>query len=245
MAGLDGPPTAAAAGAPPKSETVTTSSGAVDVGLVAPRGKPSAVAICIHGKSPNVDVVYEWRPMADSLLERNIVTLMPNLHSCEKTAPATGAVADVQAALLEILAWAAAKYPELPVTIYGKSWGGLQATLLAKAAAAAAPEFSERVVGLVLACPSPGIEDLPGILAAVPLPTLLLWAQDDSTIPYAAHEAYLGPLRQRPGGDKLTVFCSIAAGGHKIVPFLQDEAAANKLLTWGDLAPLLRRVAGA
>jgi len=215
-----------------KVEVVATPRGEVEVCVCEPRSAACAVAIFIHGKSPRV--IWEWQDLAPKVRDRGVAVIYPNFHSCPATTPGSGSDEAVLGALQTILRWVRERHSDLPVILYGKSWGGAQALSLAVA---------DEVQGLVLACPSPKVPfDLAGALGALATPVLLLWARDDDTIPFEHHELFLGPLRARPAGEKRTIFEALHAGGHRIEPMLELERTREKLLTWPDLVPLLGRI---
>lgn len=220
-------------------ELVETTVGEIQVGVVAPRQRPSAVALCIHGKSTAHDVVWEWKELASQMCPRRVATVMPNLHSCAETAPASAEPEYVLAALQDILQWVVSRYEDTPVVVYGKSWGGALAAALASTEPAS-------VSGLVLACPAHRVlPDLEEVLRGVAQPTLVLWARDDTVVPFDKSDLFLAPLREREAGDKLTVFMPVPEGGHRVSAFMDADALRDKILNWPDLAPLLRRFAPA
>eukprot|EP00927_Polykrikos_kofoidii_P069608 TRINITY_DN65151_c0_g1_i1.p1 TRINITY_DN65151_c0_g1~~TRINITY_DN65151_c0_g1_i1.p1 ORF type:complete len:236 (+),score=38.24 TRINITY_DN65151_c0_g1_i1:124-831(+) len=220
---------------PANVEVVETSLGKIDVGVIEPVKAPTAVALLVHGKSPNV--IWEWREVAERLSERGVAAVLPNLHSTSATNPAQAEVESVQVGLREILVWTCSRFVNTPVVVYGKSWGGAHAAALAAAEA-------DTVTGLVLACPSHRVlSDLASTLAEVRQPTLLLWARDDTVVAFENHAAFLTPLKERPGGDKKTIFATSETGNHNVGPLLENPSTGDKMLNWPDLAGLLNSVA--
>mmetsp|Transcript_74885 Transcript_74885/g.231533 ORF Transcript_74885/g.231533 Transcript_74885/m.231533 type:complete len:254 (-) Transcript_74885:5-766(-) len=239
-----------AATAPPASGTpaafmeamesfqVDTPSGEVEVRLCLPAGeRPVALALMVHGMSPERDVVWEWGGVVEELRRRNTASVYPNLHSCDLTAPARAQAEDVGAALEAIVAWgrlrvAAGEAERVPLLVYGKSWGGAQALELCARLAAARPAPA---AGLCLACPSAKLAARAEKVASIAAPVLLVWAKDDDVIPFDRHEDLLQELRARPSGP--TIFVPTKAGGHRVDRMAASDAGlAAKLAEWPDLA---------
>eukprot|EP00420_Gonyaulax_spinifera_P021514 CAMPEP_0197906472 /NCGR_PEP_ID=MMETSP1439-20131203/62707_1 /TAXON_ID=66791 /ORGANISM="Gonyaulax spinifera, Strain CCMP409" /LENGTH=232 /DNA_ID=CAMNT_0043527831 /DNA_START=70 /DNA_END=765 /DNA_ORIENTATION=+ len=213
-----------------EAHSVDTPVGPVETKLCLPAGTPVALAVLIHGMSPERDIVWEWGCIVEELRQRKTAVVFPSLHTCDRTAPAAGVAADVTAALAAVTAWAREKIGSSPpVVVYGKSWGGARAVEFAASAAAT------DVAGLCLACPSTQIENRAEQIASLTVPTLLAWARDDKTIPFEVHEQLLEELRARKSGA--TVFVPVKEGGHRVDRMAAgDSGLAAKLAEWPDLA---------
>uniref|UniRef100_A0A7S1L8I2 Uncharacterized protein n=1 Tax=Alexandrium catenella TaxID=2925 RepID=A0A7S1L8I2_ALECA len=220
-----------------ETHRVQTPAGEIDVKLCLPAGEhPVSLALMIHGMSAQRDIIWEWGGVVEELRRRKTASVYPNLHSCDVTAPAAARAADVAVALEAIAAWARLRVSkgeasEVPLLVYGKSWGGAQALeLCAHIAAAKAP-----VAGLCLACPSTKLESRADKVASLATPVLLVWARDDDIIPFDSHEPLLEELRARPAGP--TVFAPTKAGGHNVFQMAALDADLRaKLVEWPDLA---------
>mmetsp|Transcript_87218 Transcript_87218/g.273129 ORF Transcript_87218/g.273129 Transcript_87218/m.273129 type:complete len:256 (+) Transcript_87218:95-862(+) len=224
-----------------ESVQVETPAGEIEVKLCLPAGEhPVALALMVHGMSPERDIIWEWGGVAEELRQRKTATVYPNLHSCDLTAPACAKPEDVAAALEAIAAWGLLRVGgggsgAVPLLVYGKSWGGAQAIELCARLAAAKPPAPAPAAGLCLACPSTGIDQLTEKVASVAAPALLVWAKDDAVIPFDMHGPLLEELRARPAGA--TIFAPTEAGGHRVDRMAAlDSTLAAKLAEWPDLA---------
>lgn len=207
---------------------VDTPVGEVRVRVSLPAGqRPTAIVLLVHGKSPAPAVIWEWGCVIEPLRQRKVACVLPNLHSCERTAPMSSNPDEVLAALEAIASWARAEAGDAPLLVFGKSWGGGHALRLAARA--------EGVKGVCLACPSTKMQNLAETVSAISSPVLLAWARDDEVIPFASHEPLLAALRTRAAGA--TVFAPAEQGGHSIAAMAEaDDRLASKLANWPDLA---------
>ena len=178
---------------------------------------PGNFVLCVQGKSPNLDVVTEWQPVARALAAAGWHVILPNLHSNESTKPGACGADDVAKVLLAAFSQFNISQPAL---LCGKSWGGGQATRFA----AAHPALISR---LILVAPSLDEPSATTRLASENLPVQLFWSRDDSVVPIARAEPYTTVL-----APTLLSFVTVEAGGHRILdeyiaPILQFCGAAG------------------
>ena len=91
---------------------------------------PGNFVLCVQGKSPNLDVVTEWKPLASALAAAGWHVVLPNLHSNELTKPGACSAEDVAKVLLAALLQFDISQPAV---LCGKSWGGGITTKFARA----------------------------------------------------------------------------------------------------------------
>lgn len=222
---------------PFRTVTVETTLGNINVGILEPsKGKsPGTVALCIHGKSTQPEVIWEWCQMGTALQERGVATVCPCLHSCRRTAPADASEEDVLTALKEIVHWIRNRHPDAALVVYGKSWGGAAAVDLASSEGSA-------ILGVVLVCPSYKLADIGKKLVAIDGPVLVLWAKDDDVVEYKYQQVFMSNLKRRAAGEKRSLLEVLEEGGHRIAPFLQEGVKArDKILMWPELAGFLQK----
>eukprot|EP00439_Symbiodinium_sp_Y106_P033146 s3419_g3.t5 len=205
---------------------VDTPVGKIEAKLSVPLGeKATAIVLLIHGMSAQPEIVFEWTFLMEGLRRRKVAAVLPNLHSCEATAPASGSPADAVVALEAIAGWMQETTGPAPLFVYGKSWGGARAVELCQQLR----EHGRPPSGICLACPAPPGEALQGL----GIPALLAWAEDDAVIPFAEHELLLQALRRE---DERSIFVPVQVGGHRIDKMAEsDERLAAKLDEWPDL----------
>lgn len=238
-------PSPAAALAEVESQWVETPVGKVEVKLALPAGEIAlALAVFVHGKAPEPEIIWEWSYLLDTLRQRKTAVVLPNLHSCDRTsptivgrAPSPDATRDISVALGAITSWALSQTDTgaaTPVVVYGKSWGGGRALEFC-AHAASAESSLQAPVGLCLACPAiPKDDETASPLKALTAPVLVAWARDDDVIPFPASEPLLAQLRARPEGP--TIFVPVDEGKHRVDHMAAgDTSLANKLVEWPDL----------
>merc|ERR1711881_186572 len=89
--------------------------------------------------------------------------------------------------------------------------------------------------GLCLACPAIDLDTSAEAIAALCAPVLVVWAEDDTVIPFSTHAALVEALRARSVGH--TVFSPVATGGHRVDAMAAGSPdTAAKLAEWPDLA---------
>ena len=156
------------------------------------------LAVCIHGM--NSALAHEWGDVvAAPLAQLGYRVLVPNLHSNPRTKPGTISREDFSRVALALAGGS-------PAMWLGKSWGGANV-------AAFAADHPKAVERLVLDAPALSVSDISQIgnrLNMARAPLLLLWAEDDSVIPFNHATAW----RTACSHAQLT---SVAVGGHRIL----------------------------
>lgn len=216
-----------------------------------PAASPAPAVLALHGQRDADAVRWEWLPHGRRWLcaarRAPACVLLPNLHSNARSAPgrvrteddgALDAVCDALRAVLEQLV-PAAPAPSLgrggadtaavaaadtaaAVVVCGKSWGGA----LALAFGARHPGACAR---LLLACPSPELSSLPDKAAHAlggARRALLIWADDDATVPAAeAVPLWLAALSApAAGGGARFELRRTREGGHSLGMLHSDDA---------------------
>ena len=173
------------------------------------------LAVCIHGM--NSALANEWGDIvAAPLAQLGYRVLVPNLHSNPRTKPGTISREDFSRVALALAGGS-------PAMWLGKSWGGANV-------AAFAADHPKNVERLVLDAPALSISDISQIgsrLNMARAPLLLLWAEDDSVIPFNHATAWHSTCSHA----QLT---SVAVGGHRIL-----EAYVEKILKFAKGKALL------
>lgn len=213
-------------------EQVSTPVGDVEVRFSLPAGeRVTSLVLLVHGMSPDLDIVFEWAFLLEALRQRKVACVLPNLHSNARTTPRGGQIEDVTEALQAILGSAKEKLGgDVPLCIYGKSWGGGVCLELNSKL----QQNGHSIAGICLACPYVAPDRRQLLLASVKAPLLLAWAKDDLTIPYDNHSALLEELQRCCSSP--AIFLSVEEGGHRVDKMAaSNEALASKLAEWPDL----------
>lgn len=235
-------PTAAAADALlPASDEIARPG--VDVTIDTPLGKMEAqavgpwphapAAVAIHGGNSDDAHIQEWDVTATALVERGFSVLLPNLHSLDGGAPSGEGFELVMNAIVPTGAM-----------LLGKSWGGDQS-------ARYAGTHTANLSSLVLDAPGTSKASIPSVAGQLTLPLLMLWCEDDTTVPFAWSSVWMD---NAPDARLQTN----ETGGHwvvdEFVPYIADFAEetvpaqgqrvrrGKRRMSTADVAPLAERM---
>eukprot|EP00929_Paragymnodinium_shiwhaense_P044627 TRINITY_DN22870_c0_g1_i1.p1 TRINITY_DN22870_c0_g1~~TRINITY_DN22870_c0_g1_i1.p1 ORF type:complete len:274 (+),score=54.11 TRINITY_DN22870_c0_g1_i1:57-878(+) len=202
------------------SEIIPTTLGDLQARTFGTRGRP--VALAIHGGTNHYFGHREFDATAGTLVsELGYYVVCPVFHSLRAAKPGTISDATMQALLVEILRWAGAKKYEM---LLGKAWGGAMVGRFA----AAAPEYVDK---LVLVAPGLLRENVGKDSSfTIDVPSLLLWAGDDSSVNRRIIENVQQSLTQPFNGGK-QIWNN--RGGNKVLTMYISE-----ILTFAKSRPL-------
>ena len=178
--------------------SISTPLGDVSTELYNEAGTKTVIAI--HGM--NSVLTGEWSTVAAHLARDGYRIMLPNLHSNPRTKPGIISPGDFARVMLSLQVSAGA-----PVIWMGKSWGGANVATFAS-------NHPKSVLRLVLDAPALAYSDIADTcsrLNAAGSPLLLLWAEDDSVIPFANAAAWRSSCTR-------VLLHSVPTGGHRILP---------------------------
>lgn len=171
--------------------------------------KRIGVIVCIHGEVPSEEVLDEWGSVAQhtGILGLGITVAVPNVQM--------SSLVKVEE-ILRIIDAILKKQETTQCLLIGKGWGGPLVTSVAV-------EHPDKVVGLILTSPSaPAPEEATELF----VPVLMMWSEDDDTVPFEDSESYLETIEESVA--PLTLHFT-SKGGHNFDRVLTDRAGKEKL----------------
>lgn len=180
---------------PPQKIPMPNQLGELEVHEFGPKDGPLVLAI--HGAKEVLK--NEWKEIGKDLVLSGHRVIVPDFHSIglRKSSDNIGPV------LSKVLEWANA--PSFSM-LMGKSWGG-------KVAAHFAAANPLKVKKLVLAAPALNVEELQVFTLDSNIRTLILWAKDDTTVPFSHQDVLVESLVRN--SVPVEVF-NADSGGHTV-----------------------------